>query len=143
MVSVVSPLYAACLLLGSCDRTVRVGETSEAGLCSHLLGFYQMGGVSGSRYRVSEKSGGDGHSRNNCALDLRGGGPELRSGVWVGRLWGANECVGAAVAAKTVEKKSVGRSDSVWRGPRGRSQLPLEFNRRSGRGYSTRIGLEE
>ena len=47
------------------------------------------------------------------------------------------------MAGKAVEKKSVGRSDSVWRGPRGRSQLPLEFNRRSGRGYSTRIGLEE
>jgi len=51
--------------------------------------------------------------------------------------------VGGAVAKRTVEKKSVARSDLVWRGPKRRSQLPLEFNRRSGRSYSTRIGLEE
>lgn len=50
---------------------------------------------------------------------------------------------GGTVAVKKLSKKSVARSDSVWRGPKGRSQLPLEINRRSGQSHSTRIGLEE
>jgi hypothetical protein len=45
----------------------------------------------------------------------------------------------SVVAAETVEKECSGFGG----GPKGRSQLPLEFNRRSGRIHSTRIGLEE
>ena len=79
----------ACLLLRSYDRTVRIGEISEGTVLS-LAGFYQMGGVSGCRYRMDEREKrergeSDGHSRNNCALD----GGELRSAVWVGRLLGS------------------------------------------------------
>jgi hypothetical protein len=57
-------------------------------------------------------------------------------------MWGANECEERG-GGENRSKKSVARSDSVWRGPKGRSQLPLEINRRSGQSYSTRIGLEE
>ena len=97
--------------------------------------------VDGQRKQVSGgREAEDVHSRNNCALDLRSLGIRERSEL-VSYL--KQRSVVRVVDEQKRWQKECGEVGFGLAGTQGRSQLPLEFNRRPGRSYPTRIWLVE